>query len=177
MLIIIKNKTMRKNNVTIRFISVLLTFISFFSYGTDNTIFKVENCKNKQAVNFTMPELRVLESAEITTLLPWKKQEHRYLGVYLENIIRRVDGHGLEVIHVHAKNAYSVKITAAELQQHKYMLAYAIDDEAITRRHKGPLILMRDLSAVSIDDIHELNVVINLVWFVESIDINCGITH
>lgn len=177
MLIIMKNKTMRKNNLTIRFISVLFTFTACFSHAGDNTIFKVENCQNKQVVNFTMPEFRVLESAEITTLLPWKLQPHRYLGVYLKDIIKRVDGGGLEAIHVHAKNAYSVKITAAELQQHKYMLVYAINDKAITRRQKGPLILIRDLSDVSIDDIHELNVVMSLVWFVESIDINCGITH
>jgi hypothetical protein len=165
-----------KNNVfIISFISVLLTLTSFFSYSSDKTVFSVSNCKNKQNVSFTMPAFKALQSAEITTLLPWKKQDHSYSGVYLEDIIKRVDGSSLDAINVHAKNDYSVQISAAELQQHKYMLAYAINDKAITRRQKGPLILMRDLSAVKVDDIHELDIVINLVWFVERIDINCGI--
>ncbi|GIC77976.1 hypothetical protein FMO003_29030 [Moritella sp. F3] len=167
-----------KNNVfIIRLTSVLLTLTAFFSYSDDKTMLTIENCKNQQDVSFTMPALKALRSAEITTLLPWKKQEHRYLGVYLENIIKHVDGNGLETIHVHAKNDYSVQISGAELQQHKYMLAYAINDEMITRRQKGPLVLMRDLSRIKVEDIHELDIVINLVWFVERIDINCGIKH
>jgi len=165
---------MKKNNV------IMLLFVSIISLFTltlkasEVTAFSVENCQDDSVVTFTMAELKALHGDEITTVLPWTIQNKSYTGVYLDRFIALISPDGYEEMYVTAKNTYSVKLSREELFKHQYMLVYAIDGHSIGRREKGPLMLIRDLNGIALEDINDLDIVINLVWFVETMSINCG---
>jgi len=158
----------------IRLFVGIIVVLSFSLQASDKSALNVNNCSNGQSLSFTMSEIKALPSHEITTRVPWDKQVKRYRGVYLNHVISLVNSDVFQEINVHARNIYNVFMSAEELNKYQYMLAYTVDKKAITIRQKGPLILVRDLSGIAMDDMNALDIVVNLVWFVETINIHCG---
>lgn len=163
-----------QSNVLIGLLVIAAAMFTFAVEANEKPIFSIENCKNSTSIQFSLAELQALDSNTITTSLPWEKQKKSYTGVYLHKLISIVNASNYNGIHIAAKNQYGAFIANEELNKHSYMLAYAVDGRGIKRRQKGPLILIRDLNDIAEEDMNNLDIVINLVWFVDKISIHSG---
>lgn len=171
------NDIINKVNVVTLLFVIVTTLFTHAAVANEKAILTIENCENGRSVAFSITELQALNSDSINTVLPWEKQVKAYEGVYLHLLTSVIDAGNDSDIHVHGKNQYNVIISRAELDTHQYILAYAIDGNAIPRRQKGPLMLIRDLSHIAPEDINNLDIATNLVWFVDKIITHCGPQH
>ncbi|WP_017220904.1 hypothetical protein [Moritella dasanensis] len=168
---------MQNRKVIIGLLISVFSMLSLVVQASNKLVFSMENSQQNTLLNFTMTELQALSRGNITTPMPWEKESKTYTGVYVDQLTRVVNASNDSHIYVHAKNGYSVAISREDINQHQYMLAYAIDGNAITRRNKGPLMLIRDLRGIAPEDINNLEVESHLVWFVKKISTYGGTQH
>lgn len=168
-----KSDVINKMNVIKLLFVIVSALFTHVAVANEKPIFSIENCEGGKSVVFSIAELQALKSDSITTVQPWEKQAKSYTGIYLHHLINIIDGADND-IYVYGKNQYKVIISKEEMNEYQYMLVYAIDGNAIPRRKKGPLMLIRDLSDIAPEDINNLDIATNLVWFVDKIITHCG---
>ncbi len=92
---------------------------------------------------FTEAEIRALPAVTITTLDPWENKERTYTGCTLQRFIEMLGAtEETKIVHLIAKDAYSAKITRAELIRYQHLLSYEMDGKDYSLwgdSDKGPL--------------------------------------
>jgi hypothetical protein len=93
------------------------------------------------AAVFDLAMLRKLPQHSFSTRTPWYPQPRKFSGVLLRDLLKAVGSPAVELRAV-ALNDYRVDIPTEDLVQHGAMLAYLLDDNPMSVRDKGPLVII-----------------------------------
>ena len=96
------------------------------------------HASGSQDISFTMEELRALPETEFATNTIWTKGQRVFRGVSLHTFLEHVGADG-ETLKATAANDYSVEIPASDAAENGPIIAYEMDQKALTVRDKGPL--------------------------------------
>ena len=94
------------------------------------------------AASFDLPLLRTLPQHTFTTRTPWYAQPRKFSGVLLRDLLATVGAAPGAALNAVALNDYRVEIPSVDIAQHGAMLAYLLDDEPMSVRQKGPLVII-----------------------------------
>lgn len=91
--------------------------------------------------HFDMGMLQKLPIHRFTTNTPWDKEAVTFTGFLLRDLVTTVKGTGTTV-QATALNDYKVRIPLSDATTHNLIVAYAINDQPIPVRTKGPLFVV-----------------------------------
>jgi hypothetical protein len=91
--------------------------------------------------HFDLAMLQKLPAHTFTTLTPWDHQPTKFTGPLLRDVIAAVKGVGASV-QATALNDYKIRIPLSDAHTHDVVVAYAINDQPISIRTKGPLFVI-----------------------------------
>lgn len=87
---------------------------------------------------FDYDKLAAMGLRQVKTTTPWTEGVVEFEGVPADELLRRVGGHGDNVIAV-ALNDYKAKIPIADFSDHDVLLAVKMDGKRLRIRDKGPI--------------------------------------
>lgn len=90
------------------------------------------------AINFTLDEIKALPGTEFVTNTIWTKGQRLFRGVSLHSFLDHVGSTGTK-LKATAANDYSVEIPVSDAVENGPIIAYEMDEKALTIRDKGPL--------------------------------------
>lgn len=99
---------------------------------------QIGSSNGNSAAAFDLDMLKALDATQITTDTNWTEGVHTFTGVRLDVLLDHVKAEGSTIAAV-AINDYSVEIPTSDATEGGPILAYAIDDQPMSRRDKGPL--------------------------------------
>ncbi|MEO8241751.1 MAG: oxidoreductase [bacterium] len=106
------------------------------------TVFGLDPARFQDStVEFDVPMLESLATAEIETSSIWTDGTHRYTGVMLATLANYLNV-GDATLKFHALNDYSIEFPAVEARNTGPLLAYEVDGELMPVRDKGPIWLI-----------------------------------
>ena len=117
---------------------------------------------------FDMGLLERLPRRSFTTTTPWYSKPRKFTGVLLRDLLGAV-GTAPARLNAVALNDYRVDIPAEDVARGHAMLAYLLDDQPMTVREKGPLVIIYPF-----DDKPELRNAVHYsraIWQLRSLDI------
>jgi len=120
------------------------------------------------AATFDMNLLERLPRHSFTTKTPWYSKPRKFSGVLLRDLLEAV-GSAPARLNAMALNDYRVEIPAEDVARGHAMLAYLLDDQPMTVREKGPLVIIYPF-----DDKPELRSAVHYsraIWQLRSLDI------
>ena len=112
--------------------------------------------------------LERLPRHSFTTKTPWYSKPRKFTGVLLRDLLGAV-GTAPARLNAVALNDYRVEIPLDDVARGDAMLAYLLDDEPMTVRQKGPLVIIYPF-----DDKPELRNAVHYsraIWQLRSLDI------
>jgi len=118
--------------------------------------------------SFDMGLLERLPRHSFTTKTPWYSNPRKFTGVLLRDLLGAV-GTAPARLNAVALNDYRVEIPLEDVARGDAMLAYLLDDEPMTVRQKGPLVIIYPF-----DDKPELRNAVHYsraIWQLRSLDI------
>ncbi|WP_298442379.1 molybdopterin-dependent oxidoreductase [uncultured Ferrimonas sp.] len=130
--------------------------------------------QGQQQWALSLAQLQQLPVTEITSPMPWQAEPspQHYRGVRLLELQRHVGLSAIKQLKITALNGYQVMISAEELAQIDYLLAYQLNGRPISVREKGPLTLVADVShLIDTEQSHLIDLNYDMVWFVSQIDL------
>jgi hypothetical protein len=90
---------------------------------------------------FDMSLLERLPQHSFTTKTPWYSKPRKFTGVLLRDLLDAV-GSAPARLNAMALNDYRVEIPLEDVARGNAMLAYRLDDEPMSVRQKGPLVII-----------------------------------
>ena len=118
--------------------------------------------------SFDIGLLERLPRQSFTTKTPWYSKPRKFTGVLLRDLLEAV-GSAPARLSAMALNDYRVDIPLEDVAQGNAMLAYLLDDQPMTVREKGPLVIIYPF-----DDRPELRSAIHYgraIWQLRSLDV------
>jgi hypothetical protein len=101
----------------------------------------VTEMNDNGAASFDLAMLEKLPSRTFATKTPWFAQPRKFTGVSMQVLLKAVGAHPGSVSAV-ALNDYRVDIPLEDFTERGAMLAYLVDDQPMTVRQKGPLVII-----------------------------------
>ena len=129
----------------------------------------VANSNDHGAASFDLALLRTLPQHSFTTRTPWYAQPRKFSGVPLRDLLTAVGAAPGAALNAVALNDYRVEIPSTDIVQHGAMLAYLLDDQPMSVRQKGPLVIIYPF-----DDRPELRTAVHYsraIWQLRSLEI------
>lgn len=120
------------------------------------------------ATAFDMSLLERLPRHSFTTKTPWYPKPRKFTGVLLRDLLDAV-GSAPARLNATALNDYRVEIPLEDVARGNAMLAYLLDDQPMSVRDKGPLVIIYPF-----DDQPELRSAVHYsraIWQLRSLDI------
>jgi hypothetical protein len=117
---------------------------------------------------FDMSLLERLPRHTFTTKTPWYSKPRKFTGVLLRDLLDAV-GSAPARLNATALNDYRVEIPLEDVARGNAMLAYLLDDEPMSVRQKGPLVIIYPF-----DDRPELRSAVHYsraIWQLRAIDV------
>lgn len=117
---------------------------------------------------FDMALLERLPRHSFATRTPWYPNPRRFTGVLLRDLLGAV-GSAPARLNAMALNDYRVEIPAEDVARGEAMLAYLLDDQPMSVRDKGPLVIIYPF-----DDKPELRSAVHYsraIWQLRALDI------
>ena len=102
----------------------------------------VANSNDHGAASFDLALLRALPQHSFKTKTPWYAQPRKFSGVLLRDLLAAVGAAPDAGLNAVALNDYRVAIPGSDITQHDTMLAYLLDDQPMSVRQKGPLVII-----------------------------------
>ncbi len=99
------------------------------------------------AADFDMAMLERLPQHSLTTLVPWYSRPRTFTGVRLRELLALVGARG-DTLRAIALNDYRVDIPVEEVRRLDVIVAHRLDDQPMTVREKGPLVIMYPFDTV-----------------------------
>ena len=121
---------------------------------------------------FDLKTIEKFPKVSFKTWDPWDKQERRYEGARLVDVLRflEIDSSAKQVV-VHASNDYQAVLPVEDLDRIGYILAYRMDGKYFSelgdKNNKGPLAIAIDFDSNKSIDIEIYKQ--NLVWWIDVI--------
>ena len=94
------------------------------------------------AASFDLALLQTLPQHSFTTRTPWYPQPRKFSGVLVAELLAAVGAASTGTVRALALNDYRVEMPAAELVRHGALVAHLLDDQPMTVREKGPLVII-----------------------------------
>ncbi len=91
--------------------------------------------------SFDMPMLAALPQHSFATRTPWYAQPRRFAGPLLRDVLSAAGAQG-QLLRLRALNDYQVDMPFDDSQRHDVLLARLLDEQPISVRDKGPLMLV-----------------------------------
>ena len=129
---------------------------------------KVATRNGPDGAEFDIALLERLPRHSITTKTPWFSKPRKFTGVLLRDLLEAV-GSAPARLNATALNDYRVEIPLEDVARGEAMLAYLLDDEPMSVRQKGPLVIIYPF-----DDKPELRSAVHYsraIWQLRSLDI------
>ncbi|MBS0446099.1 MAG: molybdopterin-dependent oxidoreductase [Proteobacteria bacterium] len=92
-------------------------------------------------IAFDMEQLEALPAHSYDTHTPWYPKPRKFTGVLLRDLFTAV-GAARTSAQAVALNDYRATIPADDIFDHDVMVAYRLDDQPMTVREKGPLVII-----------------------------------
>ena len=102
---------------------------------------KLQRTNQGDSAAFDMAMLEAVSQHSFTTKTPWFKQQRKFTGPLLRDVLAMVGAHG-STLRVGALNDYRIDVPADDARRFDVTLARMIDDRPITVREKGPLFMI-----------------------------------
>jgi hypothetical protein len=90
---------------------------------------------------FDMAMLEAATQHSLTTKTPWFKEQRKFTGPLLRDVLAMVGAHG-NTLRIGALNDYRIDVPADDARRFDVTLARLIDDRPIPVREKGPLFMI-----------------------------------
>ena len=129
----------------------------------------VANANDNGAASFDLTLLQQLPQTSFSTKTPWYAQPRKFSGVLLRDLLAGVGAAPGATIKAVALNDYRVDIPADDAARHGALLAYLLDDQPMSVREKGPLVIIYPF-----DDKPELRDAVHYsraIWQLRSLEI------
>jgi hypothetical protein len=129
----------------------------------------VANRNDNGAASFDLTLLQQLPQTSFSTKTPWYAQPRKFSGVLLRDLLAGVGAAPGATIKAVALNDYRVDIPADDAARHGALLAYLLDDQPMSVREKGPLVIIYPF-----DDKPELRDAVHYsraIWQLRSLEI------
>jgi hypothetical protein len=121
-----------------------------------------------EGASFDMTLLEQLPRQTFMTKTPWYPKPRKFTGVLLRDVLKAA-GAVPGKLNAAALNDYRVEIPAEDVAQGDAMLAYLLDDQPMTVREKGPLVIIYPF-----DDKPELRSAVHYsraIWQLRALDV------
>ncbi|CUB03617.1 hypothetical protein [Marinomonas fungiae] len=92
---------------------------------------------------FDLATLKQLPVHQISTQTPWEEGTHLYVGFDPNDLLAQLNVPG-DVIRLTAFNHYITEVPLTDFSSHRAIIAYAMDNQDISIRNKGPLMVVYD---------------------------------
>lgn len=102
---------------------------------------KLQRTNQGGGAAFDMDMLEAVAQHSFTTKTPWFKQQRKFTGPLLRDVLGLAGAHGT-TLRVAALNDYRIDVPADDARRFDVTLARLIDDRPITVREKGPLFMI-----------------------------------
>jgi hypothetical protein len=129
---------------------------------------KVATRNGPDGATFDMSLLERLPQHSFTTKTPWYPKPRKFTGVLLRDLLDAV-GSTPARLNATALNDYRVEIPLEDVARGHAMLAYLLDDQPMSVREKGPLVIIYPF-----DDKPELRSAVHYsraIWQLRSLEI------
>jgi len=129
---------------------------------------KITTRNAPDGAHFDVALLEQLPQQSYTTKTPWYPKPRKFTGVLLRDVLKAA-GAAPGRLQAAALNDYRVEIPADDVVQGDAMLAYRLDDQPMTVREKGPLVIIYPF-----DDKPELRSAVHYsraIWQLRSLDV------
>ncbi|HWI12093.1 MAG TPA: molybdopterin-dependent oxidoreductase [Burkholderiaceae bacterium] len=129
----------------------------------------IANANDKGAASFDLTLLQQLPQTSFSTKTPWYAQPRKFSGVLLRDLLAGLGAAPGATIKAVALNDYRVDIPADDAARHGALLAYLLDDQPMSVREKGPLVIIYPF-----DDKPELRDAVHYsraIWQLRSLEI------
>ena len=129
---------------------------------------KVATRNGPDGAEFDIALLERLPRHSFATKTPWFSKPRKFTGVLLRDLLDAV-GSAPARLNATALNDYRVEIPLEDVARGEAMLAYLLDDEPMSVRQKGPLVIIYPF-----DDKPELRSAVHYsraIWQLRSLDI------
>jgi len=129
---------------------------------------KIATRNTPDAAAFDVALLEQLPRLSFTTKTPWYPKPRKFTGVLLRDVLKAA-GAAPGKVNAAALNDYRVEIPADDIAQGDAMLAYLLDDQPMTVREKGPLVIIYPF-----DDKPELRTAVHYsraIWQLRSLEV------
>lgn len=93
------------------------------------------------AASFDLALLRTLPQTSFSTKTPWFPQPRKFTGVLMKDLLDAI-GARASTLRAVALNDYRAEMPVDELIKNGAMVAYALDDQPMPVREKGPLVII-----------------------------------
>lgn len=102
---------------------------------------KVATTNTPEGAAFDIAQLEQLPQHSFTTKTPWYAKPRKFTGVLLRDVLAAA-GAAPARLNATALNDYRVEIPLEDVARGDAMLAYRLDDQPMTVREKGPLVII-----------------------------------
>jgi hypothetical protein len=102
---------------------------------------ELQNRNSPQGASFDMAMLQKLPQRSFMTKTPWYAQPRKFTGVALRDLLDAV-GAAPKTMKAVALNDYRVDIPVDDALKGDLLVAWALDDQPMLVRDKGPIVLM-----------------------------------
>ena len=129
---------------------------------------KVATRNGPDGAAFDIELLERLPRHSFTTKTPWYSKPRKFTGVLLRDLLDAV-GSAPARVNATALNDYRVEIPLEDVARGNAMLAYLLDDQPMSVREKGPLVIIYPF-----DDKPELRSAVHYsraIWQLRSLDV------
>jgi hypothetical protein len=102
---------------------------------------KIKRTNQGDNAVFDMAMLEAATQHSLTTKTPWFKEQRKFTGPLLRDVLAMVGAHG-NTLRIGALNDYRIDVPADDARRFDVTLARLIDDRPIPVREKGPLFMI-----------------------------------
>jgi hypothetical protein len=102
---------------------------------------KIKRTNQGDNALFDMAMLEAATQHSLTTKTPWFKEQRKFTGPLLRDVLAMVGAHG-NTLRIGALNDYRIDVPADDARRFDVTLARLIDDRPIPVREKGPLFMI-----------------------------------
>ncbi len=127
------------------------------------------NPNDNGAASFDLALLQTLPQHIFSTKTPWYAKPRKFTGVLLLDLLTAAGAAKGATLKAVALNDYRVDIPADDIAKHGAMLAYLLDDQPMSVRDKGPLVVIYPF-----DDKPELRTAVHYsraIWQLRSLEL------
>ncbi|HWH83290.1 MAG TPA: molybdopterin-dependent oxidoreductase [Burkholderiaceae bacterium] len=130
---------------------------------------KLKTANDGDAASFDLALLQTLPQHSFSTRTPWYAQPRKFTGVLLRDLLAGLGAAPGATLRAVALNDYRVDIPADDVARHGALLAYLLDDQPMSVRERGPLVIIYPF-----DDRPELRTAVHYgraIWQLRSLEV------